>query len=189
MNKIKFGLRNARYSKISMSELGVITYATPVALPGAVSLSLSAEGDATDFYADDTLYHNETANQGYKGDLEVAYLPDAFYTDILGQTVDLNGALIENADAKTSPFALGFEIQGDSKGTRIWYYYCTCARPSQEAKTKEKGMTPVTDKFSITIAPRITDKQVRAKMTLSDTNATVYNTFFTTVYEEDIIAG
>lgn len=183
-NKVKFGLRNVRYAKITVAENGTITYGNPVLLPGAVALSLAPAGDKVDFYADDSLYYNETVNQGYEGDLEVSNLSEAFYKDILGLEEDSNGALIENADARPSAFALGYEVQGDDKGTKFWLYNCTCARPNQDAKTKESGVTPATDKLSITVAPRLTDKKVRAKMTLSDTNATAYNSFFTSVYEE-----
>ena len=94
-------------------------------------------------------------------------------------------AIIENADQTSSPFALGFEIQGDQKGSRIWLYNCSCTRPNQETSTKEKGTTPVTDKLSITVAPRLSDKQIKVSMTLSESNSTAYNGFFSTVYEED----
>lgn len=183
-NKVKYGLRNVKYSKLTITG-GVEAYATPVAIPGAVSLSLSPVGDPAELYADDTLYFSQASNQGYEGDLETALLPQSFLTDILGFTVDINGAIIENADQMASPFALGFEIQGDQKGSRIWLYNCSCTRPNQETSTKEKGTTPVTDKLSITVAPRLSDKQIKVSMTLSESNATAYNGFFTTVYEED----
>ena len=102
----------------------------------------------------------------------------------MGLTEDSNGALVEVADAIAAPFALGFEVQGDDKGRRTWYYNCTCARPNQDANTKESGITPSTEKLSIKMMPRSTDKKVRASMELSDTNATAYNGFFSAVYEQ-----
>jgi len=50
MNKIKFGLRNAYYSKISFNNYGEHTYIESVAIPGAVNLSLSGNGNSTDFF-------------------------------------------------------------------------------------------------------------------------------------------
>ena len=183
-NKVKYGLRNVSYSKITVSELGVITYGTPVAIPGAVSMALAPVGDNAEMYADDTLYFTQAVNQGYEGDLEIALIPESFITAILGMEKDENGALIENADQVGSAFALGFEVQGDSKGRKTWLYNCTCARPNQDASTKDAGITPATDKLSLKVAPRLSDKQVKATMELSATNETAYTSFFTSVYEE-----
>lgn len=185
MNKVKFGLRNIYYAKLTTnSETGDITYGTPVHATGAISLSLSPVGDNAELYAEDSLYFTQANNQGYSGEMELALLNDSFLTDIMGYETDDNGALIENADQVPSAFALGFEVQGDTKGKRIWFYNCTCARPNQEASTKTNGIEPSTDKLSIVVAPRLTDKQVKAVLTLSDTNVSAYNSFFTSVYEE-----
>lgn len=185
-NKIKFGLRNVYYSKVTITA-GVESYGTPVAIPGAVNLALSAAGDTAEFYADDTLYFSQAANNGYTGDLEIALIPESFLKDILGMTQDSNGAIVENADATPSAFALGFEIQGDTKGKKTWMYNCTCARPNQDAATKEAGIAPNTETLSLVVAPRASDKAVKISMVLNDTNATAYNGFFSDVYEE--VAG
>ncbi len=185
-NKVKFGLRNVKYSKITISG-GVETYATPVPIPGAVNIALAPAGDTAEFYAVDSLYFTQANNQGYTGDLEIALIPEAFMLDILGMTVDDNEALIESADAATSAFALCFEVQGDTKGRKTWLYNCTCARPNQDAATKEKGITPSTDKLSLIVAPRVSDKKVKVSLVLGDTNETAYNSFFTTVYTEVLI--
>lgn len=183
MDKIKFGLRNVHYSKITIDETGKYTYAKPVAIPGAVNLTASPSGDSSDFFADDSIYFSDSANQGYEGDLEVALLPISFLTDILGETKDTNGALIENADAINSPFALLFEVQGDKKGRRICFYNCTASRPNQDANTQENSKTPSTQSLSIKMMPRLSDKNVKVVLPLTDENTETYNSFFTTVYD------
>ena len=56
-NKIRYGLKNVHYAKITKSDTGIITYEKPKPYKGAVSLTLDAEtGDATKFYADDEIY-------------------------------------------------------------------------------------------------------------------------------------
>jgi len=182
-NKVKYGLKNVYYSVITETG-GTITYATPVKIDGAVNLTLSTAGDVTDFYADDVDYFSQYANQGYEGDLEIALLPDAFKKDILGESEDSNGALIENANATIKKFALGFEVQGDDKARRTWLYYCSASRPNVEAQTKEASITPKTDVLSMKATPRTTDENVKVVMTKSATNETAFNAFFSAVYEQ-----
>ena len=43
--KVKFGLCNVHVAKMTIGENNEVTYATPIKIPGAVKLSLDAEGD------------------------------------------------------------------------------------------------------------------------------------------------
>ena len=106
-NKVKFGLNKVHYAKItSYDEEGVPTFAKPVRIPGAVSLSIDAEGEASNFYADDGVYYVINNNSGYTGDLEIALVPLEFATDILGEKLDEKGVLTETNTAEVSQFAL-----------------------------------------------------------------------------------
>ena len=75
-NKVKFNLKNVHAAKLTVDNSGGYTYATPQAIPGAVSLSLDSEGDMTPFYADGQIYYRSVSNNGYSGDLEIALIPE-----------------------------------------------------------------------------------------------------------------
>ena len=187
-NKVKFGLSNVHIAKITEAD-GEITYGTPFAMPGAVSLTAEPEGETTPFYADNIQYYVAVANNGYTGDLEIAMTPKEFLTQILGQEEDTNGALFESSDDVNARFALMGEIEGDAKKRRFIYYDCTAARPSAEMNTVEDTKEPQTDTISITMTPRSSDKVIKAVIEPNETNQDVYDTFFTKVYEKNATAG
>ena len=64
-NKVKFGLKNCHYAKATFDEDGSVTYAKPVLIPGAVSLSMDANGEIEPFYADNIASVSYTQLQGY----------------------------------------------------------------------------------------------------------------------------
>ncbi len=176
-NKVKYGLRNVHYAVIT-NTAGVITYGTPVAIPGAVNLSLDAKGDKVEFYADDSLYFGTEANNGYEGDLEIALIPDAFKTAVLKFKTGASGALFEDANALPVPFALLFEFNGDVERTRHAMYNVLAGRPKVESSTKGESIDVKTDVLSLVAAPALDSGIVKGSFKPADTN---YATFFTTV--------
>lgn len=187
-NKVKFGLSNVHIAKITETD-GAITYGTPFAMPGAVSLTAEPEGETTPFYADNIQFFVAVSNNGYTGDLEIAMTPKDFLTQILGQDEDTNGALFESSDDVNARFALMGEIEGDVKKRRFVYYDCTATRPSAEMNTIEDTKEPQTDTISITMTPRSTDHVIKAVIEPSETNQDVYDEFFDAVYEKDAQAS
>ena len=184
-NKIKYGLRNVYYAVATIASNGTATYATPVAFPGAVSLTLDAQGDLTPFYADDIAYWISNGNNGYSGSLEIARVTDGFKKDILGYVTDGHGALVENQNAATAHFALLFEFQGDEKATRHIMYNMTASRAASSGQTRGENVEPQTETINL-VGTSIYDATldldiVKAELT-KGVYDTGYNAWFTTVY-------
>ena len=184
-NKIKYNLKNVHVALLTeTADSGAnitYTYAAPKAVPGAVSLSLDAEGDSNPFYADGIVYYRSIANNGYSGDLEIALIPDWFRTEILQDTLDSKGVLIENEVQTASvKFALLFEFDGDVKAIRHVMYNCTAARPAIESQTKEASIEPGTETLSISADPRA-DGLIKGR-TGDSTDADTYANWYKAVY-------
>ncbi len=183
MNKVKFGLRNCYYAKATMGVNGDVSFGTPVAMPGAVSLSLDPEGESENFYADDSVYFVVSTNNGYSGDLELALIPESFLKDIMHENEDTNGVIVENKDAQPEHFALLFDFTGDQKKIRHCMYYCTAQRAGIAGDTKEDKTEVKTEKLTIKSTP-LPNGIVKAK-TGSNTADSVYNSWFSRVYVPD----
>lgn len=187
-NKVKYNLKNvhaAVLTKTLSDGVYSFSYGTPKAIPGAVSLSLEAEGEASPFYADGIVYFRTMANNGYSGDLEIALIPEWFRTEILKEVLDSNGVLVERSDdVEPVYFALLFEFDGDQNAIRHVMYNCTVStRPTLESSTKEDTIEPGTETLSISADPR-EDGLVKAKNG-DDVNPTVYANWYKSVYEPD----
>lgn len=184
-NKIKYGIKNVHYAIATIAADGSATFDTPKAFPGAVSLSLSAEGERSPFYADNIEYWVGAANNGYLGSLEVARIIDDFAKDVLGEIEDSKHVLYEDADAGAVHFALIFQFEGDQNATRHVLYNCTASRPNIEGTTKGESIEPATETIDISAASiwvaALSKNIVKAKTT-ADTSTADYNNFLTAVY-------
>lgn len=183
-NKITFGLKNVHYAPFTVVG-GVINYDTPIAIPGAVELSLEARGDLVEFYADNIVYYSAQNNQGYDGTLTIANIPETFLIDALGEEKDLTDLVItEKTTAAGKHFALMFEFVGDVKSIRHVLYNCTASRPTIASSTKSDTVEPNTNELKFVANARETDNAVKTKTTTT-TPDLVYNAWYSAVYEKN----
>ena len=183
-NKVKYNLKNVHAAKLTETVadgVTTFTYATPKAIPGAVSISLDAEGESSPFYADGIVYFRSSTNNGYSGDLEIALIPEWFRTEILQEALDAKGVLVESSNVTESvKFALLFEFDGDVNAIRHVLYNCSAYRPSIASETKEDTIEPGTETLSVTADPR-SDGLVKGR-TGDTTDQTAYADWYKNVY-------
>ena len=181
-NKVKFNLCNVHFAPLTVDpDTGTVTFATPIAMPGAVSLSLDPTGEPEPFYADGVAYYMINNNQGYDGDLELALIPESFRTQVLKETADTKGVLLENVNSETGQFALLFEFDGDIHKIRHVLYNCSAARPSISSQTNEESKEVRTEILSLK-ARSLANGLVKAK-TGDDVDDTVYQNWYSAVYQ------
>lgn len=180
-NKVKFNICNVHYAPITKGEDGSVTFDTPVAMPGAVSISMDPTGEPESFYADGVEYYVINNNQGYDGDLELAMIPESFRTDILKEEQDANNVLVENSQSETGSFALLFEFDGDVRKIRHVLYNCSASRPSIASKTNEDSKEVQTETLTVKARP-LASGYVKAK-TGDTTSEATYRDWYKAVYE------
>ena len=184
--KVQFNLHSVYYSKLTITISGGVesySYATPVAIPGAVTLTLTQEGSMEKFYADGIVYYQTVANNGYSGSLECARFPDAMLVDIFGFNLDATDkTLEEDATVQPAPFALLYAIDNDISDNLYVLYNVQANRPNIGSTTNTESKTPQTQTVDISAPPR-GDGKVMCRTT-ADTGSTIRSGWFATVYEQ-----
>ena len=179
-NHIKYGLENVYYAKLENG-----TYTTPVHIEGAVSLSLKPAGSSVTAYGDDVALVDFDVNQGYTGSVAFQLIPDQFKIDMLGETVDANGVVSENSDARASECALLFQFLGDVNNRRHLLYRCKFARPNIESESTKDKVDVKEESLDITVRP-VTDGLLKhmVKSYVDDLpeTASIYANWFSKVY-------
>ena len=191
-NKIRYGLKNVHYAIATIAADNTATYGEPKPLPGARSLALDPQGENKPFYADNVEYWVGVSNTGYSGDLDLAMIPEDFEKDVLGALSDDKGVMLEDISAQAVHFALLFQVEGDVKATRHVLYNCTATRPQTGGQTTEGTVEPQTQTTTISsssIHIAGLDKDISKAKTTAETDATVYNEWFSSVYQPAALAA
>ncbi|MBQ9521670.1 MAG: phage tail protein [Oscillospiraceae bacterium] len=195
-NKVRYGLKNVHYALITENN-GTITYGTPEALLGAISISFSATTARKILAADDSYYWVAESLANYTGDMSIAQIPDEFRADCLGEQTDTSGVKYETNAPVTARFALLFEFDGDDHKTRHVLYNCTASKPAIAGQTvnPDDGPYPSTGTETITItAASRPDTLVKARckpsdtVTVNNTETNIYDTWFISVFVPTLAA-
>ena len=155
-NKVRFGLKNVYYS--ILTEGSSNTFATPVAVEGAVSMTLDSNVANGTFYADNISYYTTFSNNGYTGTLEMARISDSMLKDVFGMTLDANTKILyEKSGVQPKPFALLFQVEGDAnEELNVLYRVVPTSKPSIGSQTVEDTIEPVTQSFDFEALPLVT---------------------------------
>lgn len=159
-NKVQFGLKNFHIAPLTFTTsqnhpgAQIPNFGDYTWIPGAVSLSINPEGDATPFYADDIIYFVSEVNNGYTGTVELAYIRPEDAVLIWGDVIAANNVHVETAYRNESKhFAMAFEFMNDQKHTRYVYYDVVFERPSINGATTTNVKEPKTTTLNFRCVP------------------------------------
>lgn len=186
-NKVQFGICNLVFAEMITDGTATTapTYSTDlIEVPGTVKITVEYDSKENDFAADNNAkYWMQHSNSGNSGEVEVALIPDELLAAAHGWRVDSNGGLVEVANGVQKKFAMGYQVEGDEAGRRIWHYNVALGFPSEEHNTAGEDVTPDTQTIEWTGA-QVTCKGedvYRYSLVKSTANATVYGSFLASV--------
>ena len=180
--KVQFGISNAHYAVITTDEQGNMTWGTPVAMPGAENFNVdNGGGNDNIIYADNINYWSRSTSTGISGDLQMAKFPDQFKIDCLGHVRDeTTGGLLDGPSAASKDFALGFQLETNVGGKRVWLFKCSGTNPNYTAATMTESITEANETSTITASPVEINGQQYVRLTC-ETGDAGYDTFFDAV--------
>lgn len=175
-NKVVFGLENVYVGTYSVNTYGTASLGTPMHLPGAVNLSLEADTEENVFWADNVKYYVTNADNGFTGDLEMAYFPDSFKTAYMNYKQLSDGGFAQIKGEQNKQIYLIFESKGDAEHRRTIMYNISIGPISREYSTTTETQEPVTATMPISV---VGDNQTGVTRVTYGEAATGYSTIFT----------
>lgn len=192
--KLIYGLDKVHFAPVTVEADGSITFGTPMRLYGATEFKASPAGESVKIYADNGVYYEVSANQGYEVELSIHNVPREFETHALGVVYDEeNGTMTEVANAKGGAFALLWEFETDQSPTRHLFYNCTATRGDIESKSLEDKIDASPTTLKITASPIELDGEkivkVRTVASESPSAKAIYDNWYKTVFRKGEISN
>lgn len=179
--KVLFNIKKVQFSKITeTSAAGVPTYATPILVPGTVSLSLDSDSSLDPFYADGIAYYTPAGTNSYSGTLENANFSEEVLKAIFNWALDSNGNLVE-VDTGSNEFGMQFAVDSNDGEVYFTLFRCSATKPSMNFQTKESSATINTQSVDITISSISTSDGKNIVKSYATKEATNYADYMTKI--------
>lgn len=179
--KVLFNIKKVQFSKITeTSAAGVPTYASPILVPGTVSLSLDSDSSLDPFYADGIAYYTPAGTNSYSGTLENANFSEEVLKAIFNWALDSNGNLVE-VDTGSNEFGMQFAVDSNDGEVYFTLFRCSATKPSMNFQTKESSATINTQSVDITISSISTSDGKNIVKSYATKEATNYADYMTKI--------
>lgn len=183
------GLDKLHLAEITEDEQGNETYATPTVFAKAISADLSIELNEATLYADDGQSEVVKEFKGGTISLGVDDIGHEIAAKLIGATLDKNGVLVSGSEDKAKPVAIGFRAKkSNGKYKYYWLYRVLFGVPATNLATKGDSISFSTPTIEGTIMRRnkVDSKGIhpwKAEVTETDTNKSVVDDWYNSVYE------
>ena len=171
----KIGLNNLWYGHLTEGLDGTPSYAGALSFGKAISCNVEITNNEAMLYADDTLAESDTSFNNGTMTLGVDEDSEAVFADVLGHTVDSNGAVVKTS-SDTAPYVgvgrvITKMVNGAYKYKAEFIYKVKFAEPSAEDTTKGESVEFATPEIEGTIASLSDNKGTWSTSKTFDTKA------------------
>lgn len=140
---IKVGCDNLVYAIMTGEDTATSapTYAAIKTAPGVMSVNINPNGSIDTCFADDGPFESATTLGKIEVEIQKAYLTTENKADLLGKTIDANGALI-HASNDTPPYvAVGFRsLKSNGAYRYVWLYKGRFLDPEDNNETRGESI-------------------------------------------------
>jgi len=125
------------------------TYSVPIRAPGVISVNINPNASQETLFADDGPYETATTLGSIDVEINKAQLTSQNKADLLGHTIDSNGAVVF-AGNDIAPFvAIGFRsLKSNGNYRYVWLYKGRFIAPEDNNETKGDSINFQTDTIS-----------------------------------------
>lgn len=167
------GLDNFHYAECLSDTADGLSYDTPVAIEGAVTVRVNPNSNIKTLFADDIPYLTATENGELEVEITAADLSQEIEADILGHTIT-GGVMIDDADDEPIDLAFGFRAKRSSgEYSYIWLLKGKFAKPGMDHESKKDTTNFQLPTLAGKFVARIYDGQFKRS---TRTDATDYTT-------------
>lgn len=188
-NAVPIGLKDLYYAKLIKDDETGVQYDTPKKIAPAISASVSPTVNSATLYADNGPIVTANSLGEITVEINPSDIPFDVQVDLLGQTINEDGVIIDNAEDQAPEVALGFRRTTSAGTSRlVWLLKGKFSLPTEEAQTQ--GDTPEFQTPTITgvFIKRMFDGNWRYRLDtgMETANQDVATAWFSEVYDPTI---
>jgi phi13 family phage major tail protein len=184
MPKILTGLDKFYYALMNYDTTAGMSYQTPVALKGAITVGIAENSEISILDADDGPYDSEESSGPTELDIGIADMSQEDEAAIMGHTI--TGGVMSEAEAdRPVDIAFGFRAKRSNGGySYYWFLKGKLAKADMNHETKSSPIKWQTPVFKAKFLPRVYDarRKYRARDDATDYTAAIGTAWFSSVY-------
>lgn len=182
--KVLIGLSNFYYALNNSDTTAGVSYQTPVALKGALTVAYNPNSEVATLFADDGPYDTAETIGEIELEVGIADISQEDYAAIMGHTIT-GGVMNELATDQPVDVAFGFKAKRSNGGySYFWFLKGKFSKPSMDHETKGDSISWQTPTMMGKFAQRIYDGRYKSSTRddATDYTASIGTNWFTSVY-------